>query len=215
MAEKQRLKISRWDIAKNKVAGDGDPFEVMLNPSGYTVSRTVQLTRDAKTNGRQCEALTLEELVLDGTGVVRAPGGTPLSVQEQLAKLQAVMTVEPVGGKVVRPVVEVVWGTLYFIGRVENVKTRYTLFAPDGTPLRARVSLTLAEFEGADKSKWQPPRARGMIRQLPVEAEVRLPELCFQVYQSTAMLESVARHNGLTSFRNVPAGTRIICPARG
>jgi hypothetical protein len=213
MAEKERLKISRWDVANNKAA-PGDPFQVMLNPSGYAINRGVVLTKDGKTNGRQRESLTLEELVLDGTGVVPAVAGMPLSVEAQLARLQQVMTVTLSGQEVVLPVVEVVWGTLYYIGRVEDLKTRYTLFAPDGIPLRARVSITLAEFEGADKSGKKERADREMSRQLPVEAGLRLPELCFQAYKSTAMLEYVARYNGLTSFRNVPAGTSIVCPPR-
>jgi hypothetical protein len=213
MAEKERLKISRWDVANNKAAA-GDPFQVMLNPSGYAISRGVALTKDGKTNGRQRESLTLEELVLDGTGVVPAAAGMPLSVEAQLARLQQIMTVTLTDQEVVLPVVEVVWGTLYYIGRVEDLKTRYTLFAPDGIPLRARVSITLAEFENADKSAKKERADREMSRQLPVEAGLRLPELCFQAYKSTAMLEHVARYNGLTSFRNVPAGTSIVCPPR-
>jgi hypothetical protein len=213
MAEKERLKISRWDVANNKAAA-GDPFQVMLNPSGYAINRGVKLTKDGKANGQQRESLTLEELVLDGTGVVPAVTGMPLSVEAQLARLQQIMTVTLVGKEVVLPVVEVVWGTLYYIGRVEDLKVRYTLFAPDGIPLRARVSMTLAEFELADKSGKKEKADREMTRQLPVEAGLRLPELCFQAYKSTAMLESVARYNGLTSFRNVPAGTNIVCPPR-
>lgn len=213
MAEKQRLKIRRWDVDKNKPA-DGKAFEVMLNPSGYTIGRGVKLTAEGRPDGDGSETLTLEELVLDGTGVVPGPEGKLLSVEEQVADLQEIMTVRTEGTKVVVPVVLVVWGTLYYIGRVEDLKTRYTLFAPDGIPLRARVSITLAEFENADKSAKKERADREMSRQLPVEAGLRLPELCFQAYKSTAMLEHVARYNGLTSFRNVPAGTSIVCPPR-
>jgi hypothetical protein len=214
MAEKQRLKISRWNIANSAVDGAYSPFEAMLNPSSYAISRSVQLTRDIKTNGKQCESLTIGELVLDGTGVVPPPAGMPFSVQSQVSMLLSLMTAQTDKGKVVRPVVEVVWGTLYYIGRVDNVKTDYTLFAPDGTPLRARLSLTLAEFNVAADKK-QTAKDAAMARQLALEAAVRLPELCFQAYNSTSMVQEVARYNDLTSFRNVPAGTRITCPARG
>jgi hypothetical protein len=213
MAEKQRLKIRRWDVDKNKPA-DGKAFEVMLNPSGYTIGRGVKLTAEGRPDGDGSETLTLEELVLDGTGVVPGPEGKLLSVEEQVADLQEIMTVRTEGTKVVVPVVLVVWGTLYYIGRVESLKARYTLFAPDGIPLRARVSVTLAEHKGADKSGKETLQPRAMSKQLQLGAEVRLPELCFQAYKDTSMLELVARHNDLTSFRNVPAGTRIACPPK-
>jgi hypothetical protein len=145
---------------------------------------------------------------------VPAPDGMPASVEAQLAELQAIMTIRKEADAVVMPVVLVVWGTLYFIGRLETLSSKYTLFAPDGTPLRAKVTIKLAEYEKGDRSGKEARTPQAMSRQLQLGAEVRLPELCFQAYKDTAMLELVARHNDLTSFRNVPAGTPITCPPK-
>jgi hypothetical protein len=213
MAAKQPFKISSWDVDTDKV-GSGTPFQAMINPTGYAIARTVRMTAQGKSDGRVGEALTLEDLVLDGTGVVPAPTGVPVDVEQQLADLLAVVQIAPSGEKMVYPVVELVWGSLYYLGRVTSLTTKYTLFAPDGTPLRARVSMKIEEYVPASAVASDKPAAATMTKQLQVGAGTRLPELCFAAYSDPGMAAAVARYNGLTSIRNVPAGTPINCPPK-
>lgn len=213
MAEKEPFKISAWDVAARQV-GAGTPFQAMINPAGYAIAREARLTKDGKSDGRVEETLTLDDLVLDGTGVVVPATGVPQSVEKQLADLLAIVQIQRNGQKVVYPVVQLVWGALYYVGRVKNISTRFTLFAPDGTPLRARVSLKIEEYRWANEAKPARAAQAAMSRQLTVDAGMRLPELCFAVYSDAGMAAAVARLNNLTSMRNVPAGATLACPAR-
>lgn len=212
MAEKERFKISSWDVKTNKVGSNS--FQAMINPSGYAIERAVTMSRQAKCDGRVGEALALDDLVLDGTGVVPAPTGVPQGVEQQLADLLAVVQISPSGDDLAYPVVQLVWGALYYLGRVTSLSTRYTLFAPDGTPLRARVSMKIEQFVPASGTRPARAAAAAMTRQLQVGAGTRLPELCFAVYSDPGMAAAVARYNGLTSMRNVAAGTPVNCPPK-
>ncbi|OIJ42115.1 CIS tube protein [Massilia timonae] len=208
MAAKQRFKISGWDIATSN-ARSGTPFEALINPSTYTIERTARITGDGKCDGRVGEALSFDDLVLDGTGVVATQ-----SVEQQLADLLAVVRFKPSGANMAYPVLELVWGTLYYLGRVTSLTTKYTLFAPDGTPLRARVSMKIEEYVPLTAKATERAAKAVTRRQQEVGAGMRLPELCFAAYSDPGMAAAVARFNGLTSIRNVPAGTSINFPPK-
>lgn len=211
MADKERFKISKWNIVAGKP--NGAPFQAMLNPSGYEIARQAKASKDGAADGCIEETLTLEDLVLDGTGVVASPTGVPQSVEQQLADLLAIVQIKRIGQTTVYPMVQLVWGALYFVGRVRRVGTKFTLFAPDGTPLRARVSLSVEEYVPANNTK--PAReTAAMSKQLSVDAGVRLPELCFATYNDPGMAAALARYNNLTSMRNVPAGTTLATPPK-
>jgi hypothetical protein len=213
MAGKQWFKISSWDVDSNAASSDG-AFQAMINPTGYSIQRKIDVSKSGKSDGRVGEALTLEDLVLDGTGVVAGPTGTPQSVEQQLADLLAVAQIAPSDDKMVYPVVELVWGSLYYLGRVTSLTTKYTLFAPDGVPLRARVSMKIDEYVPDTDIVADSADAATMTKQLQVDAGARLPELCFAAYSDPGMAAAVARYNGLTSMRNVPAGTAVNCPPK-
>lgn len=212
MAEKERFKITKWNIVSGAVTGA--PFQAMLNPVGYEISRHARVDRKGNGDGQIEETLKLDDLVLDGTGVVAPVTGTPQSVEQQLAALLAVVQIMRVGETVIYPMVQLVWGALYFVGRVKSLNTKCTLFAPDGTPLRARVSMTLDEYAKANEAKPARAAAAAMTRQVRVDAGVRLPELCFAVYNDPGMAAALARANNLTSMRNVAAGTTLAAPGR-
>jgi len=212
MAEKQQLKITPWNAMQGKA--QGQPFEAMINPTGYQLKRSTTLARDGGSDGKEVETLTLDELVLDGTGVVPAGPGTPLTVEQQVERLSLALRRVTVVGDVLYPVVQVLWGSLHYIGRVQSFTVKYTLFAPDGTPLRARLSIELLEYKKGNDASRPPSPAGTIARQLQVTAGLRLPELCFEAYSDPGMAAAVARYNNLTSIRNVPAGMAIACPPK-
>ncbi|RME29010.1 MAG: LysM peptidoglycan-binding domain-containing protein [Deltaproteobacteria bacterium] len=49
-------------------------------------------------------------------------------------------------GKKRPPRVSFVWGTFYLYGVIEAVNVTYMMFSPEGTPLRARVSVKMKEW---------------------------------------------------------------------
>lgn len=208
MTDKARLKIEQLDKSGNVT---GTPFEASINPATYALSTEFCFTEDNKLLNDLPEKLELPALVLDGTGVVPSDGA-PKTVPQQLDALRAVVTAtapDETGYKT-RPVVRVSWGTLQFVGRVKKMDVTYTLFAPNGVPLRATVKLG---FIGPDTpraaSAGTVPQAATMTRQIQVSAST-LAQLCFTEYADPGRDQAVARANALTSIRNLPPGQKLV-----
>ena len=51
------------------------------------------------------------------------------------------------------PICTFEWGTQNFTGIVEKATTTYTMFLEDGTPVRARINLTLKQYQKMNKKK--------------------------------------------------------------
>jgi hypothetical protein len=203
MPGKEKFKIAR--AQKSAVPA----FEAMLNPASYKCDAKFDMACDSRPRGP--DALTLPELVFDGTGVV--PTDQPRTVAEQIAALEAVIfnarTSANSATYVLRPLVVLTWGSLRFTGRVTSLSVDYTLFAPNGAPLRARVALQFAAPDSEGSATLRKVRAPTPVVQIPVQ-QARLPQLCFEAFGDPGLDRAVARANGLDSIRNVPDGTQLV-----
>lgn len=83
--------------------------------------------------------------------------------------------------------VKVEYGDITFFGQLKTLETDYTLFGPDGIPLRAELRVTLKEGQ-------------------------TLAALCNEIYGDPLLVGQVARINNLNGYRNIPAGTKILMP---
>jgi nucleoid-associated protein YgaU len=215
------LKISGCNLSKNgKISvDDGRPmFKASINPSGYNHQFGIRYTQssaqglsseEAKFNAVQSEKLSLKELVLDGTGAVP---GTKLPVKQQVEQLRKTVY-DYVGDKHEPPIVQVVWGSLLFYGRIESLKFDYTLFAPNGEPLRAKVTLSFIEFtSAAEEVKESARKSPDLTHQIIVRAGDTLPLLCERIYRDPAYHLEVARINGLTLVRQLEPGMSLRFP---
>ena len=110
-------------------------------------------------------------------------------------------------------VVTVIWGTFNFQGRLSSLKLNYTLFKPDGSPLRAKVQLSFTGYIPVDKqNKKAQNSSPDLTHIIEIKAGDTLPLLCHQIYKDSSYHIEVARHNNLTSFREIKPGTRIYFP---
>ena len=109
--------------------------------------------------------------------------------------------------------VQLQWGPLLYNCRCTRMTITFKLFNPDGTPLRAEAECT---FESViDQTKL----AAIENRQSPDLTHVRtvidgdtLPLLCYREYGDSKYYYQVARANGLTDFKKLIPGTKIILP---
>lgn len=109
--------------------------------------------------------------------------------------------------------VELAWGTLLFKGRLKDMKTAYALFAPDGMPLRAKVTLTFTEFVSrAQADKEANRQSPDMSHIVTLRAGDTVAALCAEIYGDSCLVDEVARVNGLGGFRNVKPGTMLLFP---
>ena len=233
--EKQSLTITRCKVTadgQTKPSGShSDIFEATLNPASYQHSLSISYSKEADANAQAVNrkplgqtavesrfaAINAEkvafDLVLDGTGVVRKEGKRVPDVKAEIEQLKNIVY-RYVGDKHEPSVVKLAWGELNtFYGRMESMAVEYTLFRPNGLPLRAKVKLRFVSFMTQVEASLRANRSSPDLSHL---VEVRdgdtLPWLCQLIYNDSSRYIEVARANKLTNFRALVPGTRLRFP---
>lgn len=118
-----------------------------------------------------------------------------------------------VGNKHEPNIVHIIWGTLYFVCRLTSFKVDYVLFKPDGTPLRAKVTLAFSGYMTNKEEALQAKRSSpDLTHIIEFKAGDTLPLLCQRVYQDGSYYQLVARVNNLSNFRAITPGTKLLFP---
>jgi hypothetical protein len=220
----KKLTITACTMDKGgTISATGTTFEVMMNPSGYTHQRSIEYSDAAATGsaGRTNnfdkmgqETITFTEMIIDGTGAV-PPTVSSNSTRDVKSQVDALTKIvyNYSGNNHEPPWVRLLWGSLIFFGRLSSMTLNYTLFKPNGEPLRAKVNL---EFRGAMSPQEEALRANRSSPDLSHRIHVvdgdTLPLLCYRVYRDSSYYPEVARFNGLTNFRSLKPGTVLLFP---
>jgi hypothetical protein len=221
-------KMSVLAYADQKFKRQVGEFTVFVNPAKYTHTFKV-LNNDVQAQGSSGGSSTFNrqkadkvsfELVFDGTGVLPSPlpGVVPFTgdgVAEQLAAFKNLVFTYK--GDIHRPnFLKLVWGTLLFKCVLDTLSIAYTLFKPDGTPLRARATAAFIgyndEAELALKARKSSPDLSHLVT---VKGGDTLPLLCEAVYGDSRYYVQAARANGLTGFRRLAVGSTLLLPPLG
>lgn len=193
-------------------------YEVMINPESIKWNRKIDYNTKQPQNtsspSQTYKSTPLTELsfdiVIDCTGIVD-PKRTKMS--SEINKLERI--VYTYNGDIHRPnYVQIQWGkSISFNSVLKSFDITYTLFRPDGTPLRAKISLSFGEYispkKVAKKDKKNSPDMTHMVT--VVEGE-QLPQLCQRIWEDQTQYIAVAKYNGLNKFRNLKAGKELIFP---
>lgn len=219
---KKKLTISacKVDEAGNiSVDTTQTAFEVLINPAGYKHQRNIEYNKKKtigqagatpRFNGMCPEKVTLQDLILDGTGVVALIGMSDVKTM-----VDSLMTViyKYVGTSHEPNYVRLLWGSLIFFGRAESIGVDYTLFKPSGDPLRAKLQMTfvgwMSEQEAMLKAN---PSSPDLTHLVEVRAGDTLPLLCYRIYKDSSYYTDVARINGITNFRDLKPGAMLRFP---
>jgi len=139
-------------------------------------------------------------------------GGVAAAVALLLAC--CVPTVESVGRqKAMPPLVKLRWGGVTgFLAFVTSVQATYTLFAPDGTPLRALCSVTMEEMPAT--AARQNPTSGGITahRVHTVVTGDTLASIAHRVYGDPGRWRAVAEANRIDDPLRLRPGTRLALP---
>jgi hypothetical protein len=228
-----RLLMTRYSVSKQgTIQLETTPkFEVQINPAdfkhSYGITYDLKAAQgafgiDPKFSAVEAEKVTFS-FVLDGTGVVPPVDGQPVDVKGQLQQLHKVVyeyvdtTAEP-------PRVRLLWGTLIFFGRLQTLSAQYTLFRPNGDPLRAKVDLSFVGAMSKEEEKLISYRASPTSQSQVVTAAEgdTVQQMCERMYgeqeddeAADDLCMKVARYNGLTDLRKLEPGTRLVFPPLG
>lgn len=161
-------------------------------------------------SGQKNEVLALE-VVFDCTGAVEGTRETD-TVEKKLKMLDSI--VYQYNGDAHEPsYVQVAWGTFVFRGRLKELEVTYTLFTPEGVPLRAMVKMSFVEFVSAEKAeKLANNHSPDMSHLVTLKAGDSVARLCQKIYGDSCLADEVAGVNGLCGFRHVKPGTTLLFP---
>jgi nucleoid-associated protein YgaU len=112
------------------------------------------------------------------------------------------------------PIVEFVWGETAFKGVVTSLEVGYVLFDTDGTPLRAKLSLSMKEYRPVEvqlreTSKHSSPDVE---KRYVVRAGETLSSISAAVFRDPAHWREIAVANDITDPRSVAPGTVLTVP---
>lgn len=111
------------------------------------------------------------------------------------------------------PIVKFAWGTISFTAVVESANTTYTMFLPDGTPVRARIDLTFREYTLPKKQLQAEPRHSGdktSVHQV-TEGET-LPAIAGDEYGQPRRWRRIADANNIDNPRRLRPGDVLVIP---
>jgi nucleoid-associated protein YgaU len=192
------IEIAEEDRSAAKAAGLPQRIAAQFNPTEYGLDKGVNFAEIAIpgleepllqfTHGNS-QRLALE-LLLDGTKI-----DDPLDVGATANDLQRLVRILP--EKHAPPRIKVVWGPrLIFKAVAESVNCRFTLFSPDGVPLRARVSLALRSYRTlADQLRELNLQSPDHTKQHRVRAGDTLALIAYEAYGDPALWRAVAAAN--------------------
>jgi nucleoid-associated protein YgaU len=205
----------------NTVTGEVVP--VMFNPGEYTLNRDVNYAQ-AAIPGLSAPAIqfvsgnlqTLEmELLLDtyeehrvGSTVLNAAGA---DVRTCCARVTGLMSIDP--RTHAPPVLLFVWGSLSFTCVLARASQRFTLFLPDGTPVRANLQVTFNEFRNLDlEAKAVKRETADYSKTCEVHEGDTLSAIAAREYGTPKLWRPIALRNGIQRPSALAAGQRLVLP---
>ncbi len=193
-----------------------ETFEVMFNPNTYTQRFEIEYqdrqgqgdTGSPQVFGKTKPQEYTFEFVFDGTGAA----ADKVDVQQVIEKFLRVAAEH--NGDIHRPLYLLLkWGTLVSRCVLRSAETTYTLFTPDGRPLRAKVKATFAEGKDDKRRVAEEGKNSPDLTHLhTVQAGDHLSLLCDRYYGEPWRYLQVAAANGLTNYRCLVPGQQLAFP---
>jgi Contractile injection system tube protein len=198
-------------------------FKIPVNPENMT--RTLKIEHDhtqsrgSGGNNSKFDMMKSEELkfdfILDGTKTIENYGQDLIEkpVSEQIeAFLKAVYKMD---GETHKPnFVKIIWGKDFSFDCVMNsLNISYTLFRPDGVPLRAKLSASFAGFtEPLAQSRKDDKNSPDLTHVHSVNDAEKIFNKSNQIYKTPMLYMQVARANKLVNLRSLKGVTQLIFP---
>jgi hypothetical protein len=180
---------------KRYIPGGGEDIKVLFNPTEYQLNQSNQFA-EVSIPGLAAPPLQF------GRGNARA-----LSMQLFFDTYEQQTDVRVHTGKLIKlleidpdlhapPVCLFTWGKLTFIGVLEHANQRFTLFLPNGTPVRATVDVSFKEFWDTKKQGGRLQSAN-FAKQHIVQRGNTLSGIAAQYYGDPALWRPIAEENSI------------------
>jgi hypothetical protein len=222
-----------------RLDGNFNPVEelvVQFNPTEFTLNKGVQIA-DIDIPGLdmpilqfvrgQTETLSLDLFFdsTDGAGI--GEDGAP--VTKQTDKFYQLIKIDPRSHA--PPICRFVWGPATFPGSnftgrvasqnrengfqcvVESVRQQFVMFSPKGVPLRAKLTVSLKEYQSLDQQidsiRFESP---DLTHAHVVQEGETLNQIAARVYDDSRQWRAIAIHNALDDPVDLDPGTILEIP---
>jgi nucleoid-associated protein YgaU len=209
---------------------DGEKVEVkcLFNPKEYTFAKTNSWPQEKKAaantpvlNFGGGNPATLNMDLLFDTYQSAKNGGQSKDVRTAyINDLWKMMFVDKGLGEKKKnkqgrpPKVQFTWGKAWsFEAVITSLSVTFTLFLPDGTPVRATAKVAFQQIQDT-KELPQNPTSGGIggERVRTVEEGDRLDLIAHEEYGDTAQWRLIAAANGISDPRNLSTGSTLVIP---
>lgn len=218
MASLELMKITGYTDEDFQNKFSGSPYTFMINPDNIKVQKSIEYneqqapaTSSASQKYKSSPSDKLSfDIVIDCTGVVDS---TRTDMATEITALETI--IYTYNGKIHRPnFVKVQWGqNISFNGVLDAIDVSYTLFKPDGSPLRAKISLSFSQYVSPETvTMTDAPESPDLTHIVTVTQGMSLPQLCEKVWNDDSLYIQVAGFNKLNKFRNLNGIDKLIFP---
>ncbi len=214
-----KMKIFGYSDAK--FSSESGSIEVQINPS------SLKYARKAKYNGGKNPGTSVPpktfymlketalsfEFVFDETGVIPLmKGEKPTTIPDLVDEFEKIAY--RINGETHQPnFLKLSWGNFIFKGRLTALDYDYTLFRPDGSPLRVKVKVGIEGYLDPLTEARQVGRSSpDLTRRICLTDGETLARWCDKIYGDASYCVDVARANGLPGFRHIEPGTEVVFP---
>lgn len=225
MADKNTKVLAKLIIhafEKNDFKKEVMSFTTPINPETFTKTSHIELDTsrghgqpgtDPRYKSTAPEELKID-FILDGTRTMEGyvDKYKSMEVSEQIREFNNCVQYE---GKIHRPRFLIVrWGSeVKFPCVLSHMEISYSLFKPNGDPLRAKITATFVKYETeAAIFAANHISSPDLSHQRVSKKGDRLDLLSYDIYDDPAFFLEVARVNELTSPRNLRPGLELVFP---
>jgi len=211
----QSLEKAKLIVESPKVAGN-NVIDFCFNPTEYQLQKSNNFS-DIAIPGLESPPIQFvrgngEKLTVE---LLADTSDTLADVREKyVSKVRDLMKIKPESHA--PPIVRFVWGKSEenaFIGVIESLNVTYTLFSPEGTPLRAKLSLTLKEYRTVDiQLKDRPRNSPDVEKTWVVRRGDKYSSIAAAVYRDPEQWRAIAEANQVKDPRVLRPGTVLTVP---
>lgn len=196
----------------------GARVTVQFNPEEYTVERSANFAQLA-VPGLSApivqfvsgSAQTIELDLLVDTTEASPAGGPGADVRRLVREITGFMDIDP--ELHAPPPVVFAWGEFTFLCVLQKVSQSFVLFRADGTPLRARLKVSLSEYKNADLEAKEIKRQTVDYTKTHIVAQGdTLALIAHREYSDATAWRAIAVRNGITDPRRLTIGATLSIP---
>jgi nucleoid-associated protein YgaU len=220
----QRASLKLYDSSPTtggrKLDGQTGSIDFQFNPKEVTIAKSAKWESKPASGAKKASPpqftgpdpckLTLE-MFFDATAKHDA---SVVAAVEKLFSCLVATEKTAANDKPVPPLVVFTWGQITsFPSYVTQVSAKYTLFSPDGTPIRAVCSVSLQEMPG-EKRKQNPTSGSLAVRSTHrMVVGDSLASVAYSEYGDPTMWRSLASFNRIDDPMRIPLGSVLMLPS--